>query len=109
MSSNRYDVHWVDLEPVRGSELNKTRPAVIVSMDALNHALETVVVCPLTSKLHPSWRTRLQVKVAGKESEVAADQIRVVSRSRLGKKIGKLSGADAAALRQLLQEMYCQA
>jgi len=109
MSNDRYDVHWVDLEPVRGSELNKTRPAVIVSLDVLNRALETVVVCPLTSKLHPTWRTRLQVKVAGKDSEIAADQIRVVSRSRLGKKIGTLSPADSVALRQLLHEMYCQA
>lgn len=102
----RDDVHRVRLDPARGSELRKTRPAVIVSLDVLNRALETVVVCPLTSRLHPDWRTRLSVKVAGKPSEIAADQIRAISKSRLGKKLGSLSARDAAALRRLLGEMY---
>ena len=106
MACKRYDVHWVTLDPARGSELRKTRPAVIVSMDVLNRALETVVVCPLTSQVHPDWRTRLPVKIAGKRSEIAADQIRTVSKSRVGKKLGSLSARDAAALRRLLGEMY---
>ena len=75
-------------------------------MDVLNRALETVVVCPLTSQMHPDWRTRLPVKIAGKRSEIVADQIRTVSKSRLGKKLGSLSARDAAALRRLLGEMY---
>ena len=70
MSSNRYDVHWVELDPVRGSELAKTRPAVGISRDELNRALETVVICPLTSQLHPDWRSRLQVKVTGKAHKI---------------------------------------
>ena len=104
----RYDVHWVRLDPARGSELRKTRPAVIVSLDVLNRALETVVVCPLTSRLHPDWRRRLPVKVAGKPSEIAADQIRAISKDRLGKKLGSLSARDAAALRRLIGEMYAE-
>jgi mRNA interferase MazF len=106
MVCKRYDIHWVELDPARGSELRKTRPAVIVSFDVLNRVLETVVVCPLTSQLHPDWRTRVPVKIAGKHSEIAVDQIRTVSKSRLGKKIGSLSARDAAALRRLLGEMY---
>jgi mRNA interferase MazF len=106
MSFNRYDIHWVDLDPVRGSELAKTRPAIIISMDVLNRAIETVVICPLTSKLHSSWRSRLQVKVAGRDAEIAVDQIRAVSKTRIGKKVGSLSTADAAALCQLIREMY---
>jgi mRNA interferase MazF len=106
MICKRYGIHWVELDPVRGSELRKTRPAVIVSLDVLNRALETLVVCPLTSQLHPGWRTRLQVKVKGKAAEIAADQIRTVSKSRLGGKLGALSARDAAALRRLLAEMY---
>ena len=102
----RYAVHWVAFDPARGSELRKTRPAVIVSLDPLNRALETVVVSPLTGQLHPGWRTRLQVKAGGKKSEVAADQIRVVSKDRLGRRLGFLSTRDAAALRRLLSEMY---
>ena len=106
MVPKRYDVHWVTLDPGRGSELRQTRPAVIVSLDVLNRALETVVVCPPTTQLHPAWRSRVPVKVAGKPAEVAADQIRAISKSRLGKKIGALSARDAAALRRLLGQMY---
>jgi mRNA interferase MazF len=109
MAFNRYDIHWVNLEPVRGSELSKTRPAVIVSLDVLNRVLETVVICPLTTKLHPDWRSRLPVKVAGKNVEVAADQIRAVSKTRLGRKLGSLSAAEADALSCLLGEMYGEA
>jgi len=106
MNCKRYEIRWVELDPARGSELRMTRPAVIVSLDVLNRALETVVVCPLTSQLHPEWRTRLQIKIKGKASEIAADQIRTVSKGRLGAKLGALSAADAAALRRLLGEMY---
>ncbi len=106
MAFKRYDIFWVSLDPTRGSELRKTRPGVIVSLDVLNRALATVVVCPLTSQLHPNWRTRLDVKVAGKTVEIAADQIRAVSKARLGRKLGSLSSRDAAALRRLLSEMY---
>jgi mRNA interferase MazF len=106
MIPKRYDVYWVSLDPARGSELRKTRPAVIVSLDALNRALETIVICPLTTHLHPGWRSRIPVKIAGKPAEIAADQIRAISKRRLGRKIGALSTRDAAALRRLLGEMY---
>ena len=102
----RDEIFWTRLDPVEGSEIAKTRPAVIVSLDVLNRVLETVVVCPLTSQLHPGWRSRLQLNVKGRPAEIAADQIRTVSKRRLGKKLGKLSTRDAAALRRLLGEMY---
>src|SRR6266404_948569 len=95
MSYNRYDVHWVNLDAVRGREMSKTCPAVIVSLDELNRALETLVVCPLTRTVHPTWRSRLKVKIGGFPEEVAADQIRTVSKVRVGKKLGLLSAAEA--------------
>jgi mRNA interferase MazF len=84
----------------------KTRPVVIVSLDALNAQLQTVTVCPLTTPLHPSWRSRLGVRIARRDAEVAVDQIRTISKSRLGKKLGALSAKDASALRRLITEMY---
>lgn len=84
----------------------KTRPVVIVSLDVLNERLNTVTICPLTTQLHPAWRTRLQVSCAGQRAEIAADQIRTVARSRIGAKIGALSEKNAVALRRLLTEMY---
>jgi mRNA interferase MazF len=102
----RYEVRWTALDPASGSEIGKTRPAVIVSLDALNDRLATVVICPLTTQLHPTWRTRLAVRIGGRDAEVAADQIRAVSKSRLGDKLGRLSDAKAGELRRLITEMY---
>lgn len=102
----RYDILWAELDPVRGSELAKTRPVVVVSLDALNVALATVTVCPLTSQLHPGWRARVQIRCAGKPAEIAVDQIRTISKRRLGRTLDSLSEADAAALRRVITEMY---
>ena len=105
----RDEIYWGRLDPVEGSETGKTRPCVIVSLDSLNAVLPTVVICPLTSVLRPHWRTRLPVTCAGRKADVCADQIRVVSKLRLGDKVGTLSAADATALRELLSEMYGEA
>ena len=102
----RYEIRWTALDPTRDAEMAKTRPAVIVSLDVLNRALPTVTVCPLTSQLHPTWRSRLRIRCAGRPAEVAVDQIRTVSKARLGDKIGSLSKDEAAALRRVITEMY---
>lgn len=105
-SFKRYDIHFADLNPTQGSELSKIRPVVIVSQSEMNQYLETVVVCPLTSTLHPTWRSRLQIICAGKQAEIAADQIRTISKKRLKQRIDALSEEEAAQLRRLLTEMY---
>jgi len=102
----RYEVRWASLDPVEGAEMAKTGPVVIVSLDSLNARLQTVTVCPLTTQLHPSWRTRLGVQVGRKTAEIAVNQIRTVSKVRLGGKLGALSETDARALRRLITEMY---
>jgi mRNA interferase MazF len=102
----RYEIRWAALDPVQGAEMARTRPAVIVSLDALNQRLQTVTICPLTSQLHPTWRTRLGCRHGGQSAEIAEDQIRTVSKARLGKKLGALSNEEAGALRRLITEMY---
>lgn len=106
MNIKRYEIYYADLNPATGSEIAKIRPVVIVSQDEMNKYLETVVVCPLTSKLHPQWRSRIQIKCAQKHAEIAADQIRTVSKQRLKKKIDQLSASKAAQLRKLITDMY---
>ena len=106
MNINRYAIYLADLNPTLGSEMNKTRPVVVVSRDEMNDALSTVVVCPLTTKLHPKWRSRIQIKCAGKPAEIAVDQIRTISNIRLKRKLGMLSSDHAAELRRLISEMY---
>ena len=102
----RYDIYFADLNPTLGSEINKIRPVVIVSDDSMNQYLETVVVCPLTSKIHPTWRSRLQIHCAGEQAEIAVDQIRTISKQRLKQKIDTLSATKAAQLRKLITDMY---
>jgi mRNA interferase MazF len=106
MTPKRYDIVLVGLDPVIGSEMAKTRPAVVVSADEMNVALETVVVCPLTTKLHPLWRSRVQITTGGKRAEIAVDQIRTVSGKRLIRRLDKLASKAAAELRRTISEMY---
>lgn len=106
MNIKRYEIYFADLNPTIGSELKRIRPVVIISQDEMNKYLETVVVCPLTSKLHPQWRTRLQIKYANKNAEIAVDQIRTISKQRLKIKLDTLSDTKAAQLRKLITDMY---
>ncbi len=102
----RYTVYFADLNPTVGGEIRKVRPVVVVSQDEMNQYLDTVVVCPLTTALHPKWRSRLQVRCAGKEAEIAVDQIRAISKQRIGRLLDRLSAEEAAQLRQIITEMY---
>ncbi len=106
MNIKRYEIYFADLNPTIGSEIKKVRPVVVISQDEMNQYLETVVVCPLTSKLHSQWRTRLQIKCANKNAEIAVDQIRTISKKRLKKRIDELSKTKAAQLRKLITDMY---
>lgn len=106
MNINRYEIYFADLNPTIASEIKKVRPVVVISQNEMNHYLETIVVCPLTSKLHPHWRTRLQIRCADKNAEIAVDQIRTISKNRLQHKIDKLSETKAAQLRKLITDMY---
>jgi mRNA interferase MazF len=102
----RYTIYLADVDPARGREIAKTRPVVIVSRDEMNRHLDTVVVCPLTTKIHPRWRSRVQVTSARRKAETAVDQIRMISTARLGKRLGSLSAPHSARLRQLIKAMY---
>lgn len=102
----RYTIYLADLNPTVGGEIRKVRPVVVVSLDEMNRFLDTVVVCPLTSSLHPHWRARMQFECAGREAEIAVDQIRTISKQRLRRRIDNLSADEAAQLRRLITEMY---
>jgi len=91
---------------VRGAEMAKTRPVVIVSLDALNERLQTVTIRPLTTQRHPARRSRVACKAGTPEAEIAVDQIRTNSEVRRGRKLGTLSDDEARALWRLITEMY---
>ena len=102
----RYSVYFADLSPSADAEIHEVRPVVVVSQNEMNRYLDTVVVCPLTSMLHPQWRSRLQVECAERPAEIAVDRIRAVSKRRLKRRVDRLSTADATRLRRLITEMY---
>ena len=106
MKVERYSIYWVDLDPVVGTEISTVRSAVVISDDLMNEHLQTVVLCPLTSQLHPAWRSRIAITCAGEPSEIAVDQIRTVSKLRLKRVVDRLTAADAEQLRKLIIEMY---
>ncbi|QUH00518.1 type II toxin-antitoxin system PemK/MazF family toxin [Saccharopolyspora erythraea] len=95
----RGDVYWVDFEPIRGSEANKTRPAVVVSNDAANRSAErarrgVITVVPLTSNVTRvlPFQVRLRAADCGLagDSKAQAEQVRAVAFHRLGKRIGRV-------------------
>jgi mRNA interferase MazF len=102
----RYAVYFADLNPTVGSEIHKVRPVVIVSRNEMNRLVSTVVVCPLTSRLHPRWRGRMQIRCAGKDAEIAVDQIRAIDKRRLRRQIDRLSSDEARLLRRTITQMY---
>ena len=106
MTPERYGIYLAALDPTVGREIAKTRPVVVVSLDVLNRVLDTVVVCPLTTSLHPGWRSRLPVKCAGKPAEIAVDQIRTISTLRLVHKVDVVNAPTAERLRHLITDMY---
>ena len=100
----RFEVWVVNLDPTVGSEIKKTRPAVIVSPDELNAHLQTVVVVPLTTGR--SYPFRIATRVQGKSGVAAVDQIRTVDKRRLVKRIGSLRDPTARRVLDALAEMF---
>ena len=97
----RGEVYWVNLDPTVGTEIRKTRPALVISPDDMNAALPRVIVAPLTSKGQPLG-CRPEVKFAGKKARVLLDQIRCVDKARLAGKLGEI---DPALWHGVLMEM----
>lgn len=80
---NRGEVWWVEFDPSVGSEIRKTRPAVIVSNNAANRHLARVVVIPLTSNTDRQYPGEAIVSIDGKDSKAMADQIMAADKARM--------------------------
>ena len=101
----RFEVYLVDLNPTRGSEIFKTRPALVVSPDEMNKYLKTVIIAPMTTKGR-KFPTRVECHFAGKDGQIALDQIRSVDKSRLIKKVGNIDTAFGQQALEILQAMF---
>ena len=85
----RGEVYWVTLDPTVGSEIRKTRPALIISPDDMNAALPRVIIAPLTSKGQPLG-CRPALTFDGKPARILLDQIRTIDKQRLSGKLGEI-------------------
>lgn len=107
LAIKRFDVFLVALDPTVGSELKKTRPCLVISPDEMNRHLNTVLVAPMTTKLH-GYPTRIPFTLHGVKNEIALDQIRVTDRIRFVKKIGSLPAAKQKEVISVLSEMFSE-
>lgn len=105
MVVKRFEVHLVSLDPTVGSELQKTRPCLIVSPDELNRHLKTAIVAPMTTK-GQTYPTRVACAFEGKEGQIVLDQIRTVDKVRLVRKLGTLDEPTQARVLAVLAEMF---
>ena len=90
----RGEVWWINFDPSVGGEIQKRRPAVIISNDISNKYLNRVQVIPLTSKIDKLYPSEAYVQFEGKQGKALADQLTTVSKLRLINKAGSISKAD---------------
>lgn len=99
------DVWLVALDPTVGKEIKKTRPAVIISPNDLNQSLETVIIAPMTTGAAPA-PFRVPVMFEGKRGLVLMEQVRSIDKTRLIRRLGRLSAKILAAALAIAQEMF---
>lgn len=95
---NRGEVRWIRFDPSVGGEIQKTRPAVILSNDRSNKYLNRVQVVPITSRVDRLYPSQAYVTLEGKKAKALADQLTTVSKLRISNMIGRLSDSDLLAV-----------
>ena len=105
MVIKRFDVYLINLDPTIGSEIQKTRPCLVISPDEMNRFIRTVIIAPMTSK-GTTYPTRVTCKFKGKQGQVVLDQIRTVDKTRLVRKLGKIDRQTQTEVLSVLGEMF---
>lgn len=105
MELAQYEIILVNLDPTIGSEMKKTRPAVIISPNEMNKYLNTIVIAPLTSN-SKTYPTRVEVKHNKTKGWIVLDQIRTIDRTRIIKKLDHLTDKEIEKVKSIIKETF---
>jgi mRNA interferase MazF len=105
MVVNRFDVYLTNLDPTIGSEIQKTRPCLIISPDEMNRHIRTVIVAPMTTS-GKDYPTRVTCKFKKKKGQIVLDQIRTIDKTQLIKKLGTIDPEIQMEVISVLQRLF---
>ena len=105
MVVNRFDVYLINLDPTVGSEIQKTRPCLIVSPDEMHRHIRTVIVAPMTTA-GKDYPTRVSCKFKKKKGQIVLDQIRTIDKTRLVRKLGSINPETQLEVISVLQRLF---
>ncbi|MFN2302166.1 MAG: type II toxin-antitoxin system PemK/MazF family toxin [Anaerolineales bacterium] len=105
MVIKRFDVYLVNLNPTIGSEIQKTRPCLVISPDEMNRNIRTVIIAPMTSAQR-DYPTRVSCIFNNKQGHIVLDQIRTIDRQRLIKKLGTIDSRAQLDVISILQRLF---
>ncbi len=105
MVVTRFDVFLVSLDPTVGSEIQKSRPCLIISPDEMNRHIRTVIIAPMTTQGR-KYPTRIACEFQGKQGQIVLDQLRTVDKSRLLRKLGRINGQTQMNVLSVLHDMF---
>jgi mRNA interferase MazF len=103
----RFDIALVNLDPSIGSEIQKTRPCVVVSPDEMNSYISTVIIAPMTTK-GKTYPTRINCQFQGKNGQIVLDQIRTIDKTRLVKKLGQINQNEQRLVLDTLAKIFAE-
>ena len=104
-SIKRFDVYLITLDPTVGSEIQKTRPCLVVSPDEMNRFIRTIIIAPMTTKGR-RYPSRVDCTFQGKDGQVVLDQIRTVDKSRLSKRLGRVDKQTQTDVLRVLSDLF---
>ena len=102
----RGEIYWADLDPTIGTEIQKTRPALIVSNDDANEFSNLVMIAPITSKIKRVFPFEVKIPLKGKNSKILLNQCRAIDKFRLSGKIGEVDIRTMEAVENAIRIVF---